>query len=269
MGVDVGPQPPAVVVVDVSVADGDLPDIPLHAAGLEVARRVQGVVAGQLRAVQGGRIAVQPVQDDPGGLVAADPQLVVVVVVTTEDPHAISDQEARPGVVQGRHVADHPTAGPGLRLDGCALPAAFVVPHRDRVQGHVARPARECRREAPSAVQHGARLPAERVTGLRLDAEVPQVDAGLNDVGGAGWVPVHHALGVVPGTDCHTPSGEARRGGQRRLRRCGRRGRLRGSGDGPISRARRMIAATRPSTRPPAVKAQRRRRFLPGLGVAW
>ena len=86
------------------------------------------VVAGQLRAVQGGRIAVQPVQDDPGGGVAADPQLVVVVVVTAEDPHAIGDQEARPGVVQGRHVADHPTAGMRLRLDGCALPAACRSP---------------------------------------------------------------------------------------------------------------------------------------------
>ena len=112
MGVDVGPEPPAVVVVDVSVADGDLPDIPLHAPALELAGGAERVVAGQLRAVQGGRIAVQPVQDDPGGRVAADPQLVVVVVVTTEDPHAIGAQEARPGVVQGRHVADHPTAGP-------------------------------------------------------------------------------------------------------------------------------------------------------------
>ena len=226
VGVDVGPEPLAVVVVDVSVADGDLPDVPLHAPALELAGGAERVVAGQLRPVQGGRIAVQPVQDDPGGRVAADPQLVVVVVVATEDPHAVGDQEARPGVVQGRHVADQPTAGTGIRLDGCALPAAFVVPHRDRVQGHVARPARERRREAPSAVQHRARLPAERVTGLRPDAEVPQVDAGLDDVGGAGWVRVHHALGVVPDADRHTASGEARRGGQRRLRRCGR-GRLR------------------------------------------
>ena len=217
--------------------------------------------------VEGRGVTVEPVQHDPGRGVAADPQLVVVVVVAAEDPHAVGREEASPAVVQRGDVADHPAAGVRIRLDGRALPAAFVVPHRDRVQGHVARPARECRREAPSAVQHGARLPAERVTGLRLDAEVPQVDAGLDDVGGAGWVPVHHALGVVFDVDLHTASGEARRGGQRRLRRCGRRGRLRGKWRRPISPARRMIAATRLSTRPAAVKA--RRGFLPGLGVVW
>src|SRR4051794_34912110 len=96
VGVDVSPEPPAVVVVDVSVADGNLPDVPLHAPGLELAGGAERVIAGQFRPVQCGRIVVQPVQDDPGGLVAADPQLVVVVVVTTEDPHAIGGQEARP-----------------------------------------------------------------------------------------------------------------------------------------------------------------------------
>ena len=40
-----------------------------------------------------------------------------------------------------------------------------------------------------------------------------------------------------------------------------------GRGDGPSGRAKRMIAATRTSTRPAAVKAQRRRRFLPDLRV--
>ena len=180
--------------------------------------------------VEGGRVAVQPVQDDPGGGVAADPELVVVVVVATEDPHAVGDQEAGPAVVQGRHVADHPAAGVRLRLDGRALPAAVVVPHRDRVQGHVAGPAGERRRQAPSAVQHRARLPAERVAGLRLDAEVPQVGAGLDDVGGAGGVPVHHALGVVAGADRHTPSSQARHGGRRRFRGGGRHGRVRRTG---------------------------------------
>jgi hypothetical protein len=83
---------------------------------------------------------VQPVQDDPGGLlVAAYSQLVVVVVVAAEDPHAIGDEKARPGVVHGGHIADNPAAGTGLRLDRCALPGALVFPHGDRVQDHVAR----------------------------------------------------------------------------------------------------------------------------------
>ena len=127
VGVDVGPQPLAVVVVDVGVADGDLPHVPLHAAGLEVAGRVQGVVSGQLGPVEGCGVAVQPVQEDPGGGVAADAELVVVVVVATEDPHAVSHEQAGPAVVQGRDVADHPAAGVRLRLDGRPLPVAGVV----------------------------------------------------------------------------------------------------------------------------------------------
>ena len=179
------------------------PYVPLHAAGLELAGRVQGVVAGQLGPVEGVGVAVQPVQDDPGGGVAADAELVVVVVVAAEDPHAVGREEAGPAVVQGRDVADHPAAGVRLRLDGRPLPAAGVVPDGDRVQGHAAGAAGERRLQAPPAVQHRARLPAEGVARPGLDAEVAQVGAGLDQVGGAGGVRVHHLLGDVADADGH------------------------------------------------------------------
>ena len=59
------------------------------------------MVTGQLRPVDGVAVTVQAVQDDPGGGVAGDPELVVVVEVAAQDAHAVSDQQAGPGVVQG------------------------------------------------------------------------------------------------------------------------------------------------------------------------
>jgi hypothetical protein len=101
-------QPPAVVVVDMGVADGDLADIPFHAAALKGAAGVQRVVAGQLRLVEGRRIIIQPVQDDPGRGVTADPHLVVVVVMPTEDPHTVGGPQALPTVTHSRHVTHQP-----------------------------------------------------------------------------------------------------------------------------------------------------------------
>ena len=90
------------------------------------------------------------------------------------------------------------------------------IPDGYRVQGHIRGAAGERRRQAASAVQHRARLPAERVAGLGLDAEVPQMGAGLDDVGRTGGVRVHHALGVVARANCHTAPTQARRGRRRR-----------------------------------------------------
>ena len=72
-GIHVGPQSPAVVVVGVDIADGDLANIPLHATGLVFAAGVQGVVTGQLGPVEGGRVPIQAVEEHSGGCVAADP----------------------------------------------------------------------------------------------------------------------------------------------------------------------------------------------------
>jgi hypothetical protein len=41
---------------------------------------------------------IQPVEQDPGGRGAADPQLVVVAVAAPQDLHAIGDQQAGPTV---------------------------------------------------------------------------------------------------------------------------------------------------------------------------
>jgi hypothetical protein len=62
---------------------------------------VQGVVARQLRPIHSLQIRIQTVEQDPGGGVAADPQLVVVVVVAAQNLHAISDQQTGPAVMQG------------------------------------------------------------------------------------------------------------------------------------------------------------------------
>ena len=121
-GVDVCPEPSAVVVVGVDVADGDLANVPLHATGLVVAVGVQRVVAGQLGPVEGGRVPVQAVEEHPGGRIAADPELVVVVVVAAEDLHAVGGHQAGPVVAQGRDVAHHPTAG--MACPAGSLPVA-------------------------------------------------------------------------------------------------------------------------------------------------
>jgi hypothetical protein len=61
----------------------------------------QRVVTGKLRPVDGAGVTVQAVQEDPGGGIAGDPELVVVVEVAAQDAHAVGDQQAGPGVVQG------------------------------------------------------------------------------------------------------------------------------------------------------------------------
>ena len=123
-----------------------------------------------------------------------------------------------------------------------ALPVAGVVPDGDRVQGHAAGAAGERRLQAPSAVQHRARLPAEGVARLGLDAEVAQVGAGLDHVGGAGGVRVHHPLGDVADADGHRRPARAP-GRRRRGGRTAREGGPADQGDRETGRSRRRGGA--------------------------
>src|SRR4029453_17694449 len=146
-----------VVVVHVGVADGDLTDVPLHATGLVLATGVPGVVTGQLGPVHGGRVPVQAVEEHPGGCVAPDAELVVVVVMAAEDLHVVGGHQAGPVVAQGRDVADHPAAGRRVGMDGAGLAAGGVLLHGDRIESHVCGSSGdEPPLEAVSAAEHRA-----------------------------------------------------------------------------------------------------------------
>ena len=218
---DVGPQSPAVVVVDVGVADGDLSHVPFHAAGFPVTARWRvWLWASSGPSRWWGRCPVR--RGGSRWRRCRRCRAGRCRVVAAEDLHAVGGEEAGPAVVEGRDVADYPAAGVGVGLDGGALPVAGVVPDGDGVQGDAAGGAGERRFQVASAVQHCAWFPAEGVARPGLDAEVAQVGAGFDQVGGAGGVGVHHLLGDVADADGDRgPAGAP--GRRRRGRRTGRR----------------------------------------------
>jgi len=72
-------------VVDVGVADGHPTDDPFHAACLVTAAGMQGAVTGHLRTVEGRRLTIKAVKHQVRRARTGNPELVVVVVVATED----------------------------------------------------------------------------------------------------------------------------------------------------------------------------------------